>query len=89
MQRRPAAAAAVVAAAVLTTALVTAHYVDLRSKLADAERTAATSDVERFLEETRTELNAGRGQEAEDGLRDHALRALYFRRGRRSLPTCG
>ncbi len=76
VRRRPAAAAAVVGAAVLTAALVTAHYVDLRGKLAEAERTAAASDVERLLEESRTELNAGRWREAEDRLHNLALGRL-------------
>ena len=76
MRRSPAAAAAVTSAAVLTAALVTAHYVDLRAKLAEAERTVAASDVERLLEETRTELNAGRWREAEDRLHNVALGRL-------------
>ncbi len=76
VRRRPTAAAAAVVSAVLTTALVTAHYIDLRGKLAEAKRTAAASDVERMLEETRTELNTGRWREAEDRLHNMALGRL-------------
>ncbi len=72
VRRRPAAATAVAVAAVLTTALVTAHYADLRTKLAEAERTAAASEAGRLLEEVRTEVNAGRWPEAEGRLNDLA-----------------
>ena len=72
VRRRPAAAAAFAVAAVLTTGLVTAHYADLRAKLAEAERTAAASDAGRLLEEVRSEVNAGRWPEAEGRLHDLA-----------------
>jgi len=76
VRRRPVAATAVAVAAVLTTALVTAHYADLRAKLAEAERAAAASDAGRLLEEVRTEVNAGRWPEAEGRLHDLALGRL-------------
>jgi tetratricopeptide (TPR) repeat protein len=76
MRRRPGAAAGAAAALILTAALALAHESDLQTRLARAERDAATADVDRMLQGVRGKVNAGHWQEANDLLHERALARL-------------
>jgi tetratricopeptide (TPR) repeat protein len=76
VRRRPAVASGVAVALSLTAALAVAHEVDLRARLARAEREAAAADVDRLLQGVQGKVNAGHWQEAGDELRERALTRL-------------
>ncbi len=76
IRRRPAATAGVALALALTAALAVAHEADLRTRLARAEREAATADVDRLLQGVQGQVNAGHWSEASDQLHEGALPRL-------------
>jgi hypothetical protein len=76
IRRRPATTAGVALALTLTAALATAHEVDLRTRLARAEREAAIADVDRLLQGVQGQVHAGHWSEASDQLQDGALTRL-------------
>ncbi|WP_227254459.1 serine/threonine-protein kinase [Frigoriglobus tundricola] len=75
-QRRPGTAAGLVTALVVTVGMAAAHEVDLRQRLACAEREAAVADVNRMLSDVQGHVNAGHWQEASDQLHEQVAARL-------------